>query len=110
LTEITFSGGFGHGGSPGWLQHEEGQTGNLTVGFNGGGATWIGPAMRRTVDGESAHWGSLRSAERKCWERGWMRWMEGVLTVPFYRVKARRGVKRESSGRRWIFITVDFVV
>jgi hypothetical protein len=31
--ELTLPGGFSNVGSPGWLQHEEGQAGNLTEGF-----------------------------------------------------------------------------
>jgi hypothetical protein len=42
-SELSLSGGSGHGGSPRWLQHEEGQVGILTTSFNNSEAMRIGP-------------------------------------------------------------------
>jgi hypothetical protein len=66
-------GGCGHGGSVRWLQHEEGQAGNLTVVFHGGGATQIGSVMRLKCCGGSGFIGAVNGARRggmKAWNRG----------------------------------------
>jgi hypothetical protein len=58
--ELTLSGGSGHEGSPGWLQHEEGQAGNLTEVFGDRLDGEVRPATKRN--------------KRRWWRSMWGEW------------------------------------
>jgi hypothetical protein len=47
LSELTLPGGYGLEGSPGWLQHKEGQAGNLTEVFGDRLDGEVRPAAKR---------------------------------------------------------------
>jgi hypothetical protein len=75
-SELTFLGGSGQEGSPGWLQHKEGQAGNLTEVFGN-------RRQRGTNGGGGARCGAGGGTERR--NRVWdeVRWGAAVLGVPF---------------------------
>jgi hypothetical protein len=58
--ELTLPGGSGHEGSPGWLQHKEGQAENLTEVF------------RNRLDGEVRP--TTKRNERRWWCSVWGEW------------------------------------
>jgi hypothetical protein len=58
--ELTLPGDSNHEGSPGWLQHEEGQVGNLTEAFGDRLDSVVRPATKRN--------------ERWWWRSVWGEW------------------------------------